>query len=143
MLGIDYGSRRIGVAVSDPMGIIAQGIGVVDNGPSAIAELARLASSYAVVAIVVGMPFTLRGEMGRKAEEVERFIAELEGATGRKIIRADERFTTKSARATILAMGVKKKGRRDKGAVDRTAAALILQGYLDGASRRPQGEAGV
>ena len=70
-LGIDYGSTRIGVAVSDPLNIIAKGIEVVPNTPRCVERIREIAEEYEVGVIVVGMPFNLKGEAGKKAEEVE------------------------------------------------------------------------
>jgi putative Holliday junction resolvase len=131
ILGIDYGSKRIGVAVTDPLRIIAKGITVVSNSPSTMMELKRLVEEYDVRQVVVGMPFTLKGEKGQKAEEVERFISQLEKELNVSVIRFDERFTSRAAHETMIAMGVKKKKRQIKGNIDMTAAALILQEYLE------------
>ena len=130
-LGIDYGSRRIGIAVSDPLNIIARGVTVVESSPRAIGEIKRLAEEFDVEKVVVGFPLTLRGETGSKADEVNDFIERLGRELDREIVRLDERFTTLMAQQTLRDMGVKKKKREKKGAVDEMAAALILQQYLD------------
>lgn len=132
-LGIDYGTTRIGVAVSDPLNIIARGLEVVQNTPKSIDRIRQLAEEYDVGVVVVGMPYNLKGEVGRKAQEVELFIAALRSAVGREVVSVDERFTSRMAQQTLIDMGVGKKARRVKGVVDLTAAALILQHYLDGA----------
>ena len=131
MLGIDYGSRRLGIAVSDPLGIIAKGIGVVFNDRSVIIEIKRYIDEYDPAAIIIGMPLNLKGEKGQKALEVEQFISQLEREITIEVIRWDERFTTSTAHETMLQMGVKKKDRRVKSTIDEMAAALILQSYLD------------
>ena len=131
VLGIDFGSKRIGIAVSDPMNIIARGITVVPNSPRAVDDILKIASEYEVAKIVVGMPFTLKGTKGMKAEEVERFIEKLSENTDLEIIQWDERFTTHTAHQTLLTMGVRKKARQSKERIDEMASALILQGYLD------------
>ena len=135
ILGIDYGTKRIGIAVSDPLNITAQGVKVVLNTLHAIDEICRLAEHYDVETIVVGMPLTLKGTKGAKAEEVEAFIERLHTSTGRTVVSWDERFSTRSAHATLLTMGVKKKDRRSKERIDIMASALILQGYLDSRKR--------
>lgn len=132
MLGIDYGTRRIGVAVSDPLNIIARGVAVIENTPSLFDELKRIVREFDPEKIVVGMPFNLKGEKGVKAQEVELFIARLEGEIELEVVRQDERFTSQQAHQTLRDMGVKKKQRQHKGVIDAMAAALILQGYLDG-----------
>lgn len=131
ILGIDYGTKRIGVAVSDPLRIIATGVTVVANTPGAIAEIKRLAAEYDVATIVVGMPFNLKGEKGAKANEVELFIDALAKGTGCEIVAWDERFTSYTAHETLRAMGATRKQRQSKEKIDLMASALILQGYLD------------
>ncbi len=131
ILGIDYGSKRIGIALSDPLKIIAKGLTVVQNSSRAIGEIKRLAAEHDVELIVVGMPLNLKGEKGTKAVEVIKFIRELEHKTGLRVIEWDERFTSATAHQTLLEMRVTKKGRRSKETIDEMASALILQGYLD------------
>ena len=131
ILGIDFGTKRIGIAVSDPLGIIASGLAVVVNAPQALTEIKRLAEQYDVAKIVVGMPYNLKGEKGTKAREVEAFMVDLQAATGLDIISWDERFTSQTAHETLLFMGAKKKQRQSKSRIDVMASALILQGYLD------------
>ncbi|MBI1803155.1 MAG: Holliday junction resolvase RuvX [Ignavibacteriae bacterium] len=131
LLGIDYGSRRIGVAVSDPLNVIARGVTVIENSPRALGEIQRLADEFDVERIVVGFPLNLKGERGFKAKEVEEFIQRLTRELHREVVRCDERFSTKLALQTMHTMGVKKKKRQQKGIVDEMAAALILQQYLD------------
>ena len=131
-LGIDYGSERIGLALSDPLGIIATPFRTVRNGPTACAEIQAVVEAERVSAIVVGWPLNLKGQEGMKAAEVDRFIQELESHLGRSVIRLDERFTTTIARRTMIGLGTKKKTREtDRGRVDEMAAAVLLQGYLD------------
>lgn len=132
-MGIDYGSRRIGIAVSDPLRIIARGLVTIANDAGAVAEIVRLAADYGVRTLVVGMPYNLKGEKGVKAEEVAEFTGRLTRAFQGEVVFVDERFTTRQARQTLLDMGTTRKQRRVKGVVDEMAAALILQSYLDGA----------
>ena len=131
LLGIDYGSKRVGVAVSDPLNIIARGVTVIPNSDSLIAEIRRIAAEFDVGKIVVGMPLNLKGEKGSKAEEVERFIAALEEELRIEVVRQDERFTTLEAHRTLREMNVGKSRRRSRETIDEMASALILQGYLD------------
>jgi len=131
ILGIDYGEKRIGIAVSDPMKIIAKGIKVIENSANALREIQHIAMEYDVEIIVVGMPFNLKGERGTMAKEVEVFIDKLKGSTGLEIVTWDERFTSHTAHETLRTMGVKKKQRQEKSQIDLMASALILQGYLD------------
>ncbi|HEY6193078.1 MAG TPA: Holliday junction resolvase RuvX [Bacteroidota bacterium] len=132
ILGIDYGSRRIGIAVSDPLNIIARGVTVIPNSPSKISEIKRIALEFGVEKIVVGVPINLKGRSDSMAEEVEEFIRLLASELKVEIVRQDERFTSRIARQTLLDMNVGKMKRRVKGRIDEMASALILQGYLDG-----------
>jgi putative holliday junction resolvase len=131
ILGLDYGSKRIGVAVSDPLRIIAKGISVIEQSPSMMEQLRALVASYDIGEIVVGMPLTLKGEKRQTAEEVEKFMSRLHEAFNIPVVSIDERFTSQLAQETIRLMGVKKKQRQVKKTVDMTAAAIILQQYLD------------
>lgn len=131
ILGIDYGARRIGIAVSDPSKIIAQGITVVENSPQMYNHLRQLINEYNIEKIVIGMPLNLKGEKGNQAGKVEQFIAQLKDNFGLEVIKIDERFTSRIAQQTIRSLGVSKKSRQIKGKVDQIAAALILQDYLD------------
>lgn len=132
VLGVDFGSVRIGIAVSDPLRIIAQSVGTVPNNDAAAKAVAELARKYDAEMIVVGMPLTLKGEKGKKAEEVERFIQKLSSLVNAELVRWDERFTTHMAQQTLIDMGTTRKQRRtQKGRVDEIASALILQSFLD------------
>ncbi|HLF15314.1 MAG TPA: Holliday junction resolvase RuvX [Bacteroidota bacterium] len=131
VLGIDYGRRRVGIAVSDPLGIIARGVTVLERTRTLAADICRLAAELGAGTLVVGMPLTLRGTKGEIAAEVEEFIAALERTCGLPVIAVDERFSSSRARSTQFKMGVPKKKRRIKTDIDRMAAALILQDYLD------------
>jgi putative Holliday junction resolvase len=136
ILGIDFGSRRIGISISDPLQIIAQSLETIPNNLLAFERITSIAARDSVDIIVVGMPFNLKGEKGQKAEEVERFIKQLESKTSIQVIRWDERFTTSLAHDSLLRMGTRRNERRgDKGRVDAMAAAIMLQGYLDSRKR--------
>ena len=131
ILGLDYGTKRIGVAVSDPLNIIAQGVRVVPNSTEGLNEIKRLAREYDVEKVVVGIPYNLKGEKGQKAKEVDGFIERIKQESGLEFVTWDERFTSERAHQTLLEMGAKKKQRQSKEKIDEMAAALILQGYLD------------
>jgi putative Holliday junction resolvase len=131
-LGVDYGSDRVGLSLSDPLGIIAQPIDALKNDPSLVIQIQRLSIREHVKLIVVGMPLNLKGQLAQKAEEVQKFIELLKSQLGIEVVAWDERFTTAIARKTMLSMGTKKKERQKKdGRVDSMAAAIILQGFLD------------
>jgi len=131
ILGLDYGEKRIGIAVSDPLNIIARSLGVIPNDADAIKTVGNYVRQYAVSLIVIGMPYTLKGETSRKGNEVLVFARTLQEAVGVKVEMVDERFTSRIARQTMLMMGTTKKQRRQKHRVDEMASALILQSYLD------------
>jgi putative Holliday junction resolvase len=131
ILGIDYGSKRIGVAVSDPLNIVARGLGVVRNSAGMYEEIARFADEYDVSTIVVGMPLNLKGGKGIMAGEVEKFMEALRSKLNRKVVQFDERFTTRAAHQSLRDSGIRKKQRQSKERIDEIASALILQHYLD------------
>ena len=131
ILGIDYGTKRIGLAISDPMRIIASALKFVPNNDDAIDEILNIAKKYEVEAIVIGIPLNLKGERAIKSEEVNEFIEKLREKSNLKIIEWDERFTTAIAKKTMLEMGLKKKQRQDRTRIDSMSAAILLQSYLN------------
>jgi len=132
ILGIDYGSQRIGLSISDPLCLIAQPIDALKNDTGLFAALKALAGRESIQLIVVGLPLNLKGHHAQKADEVQRFIERLTEELGIEVVTWDERFTTTIAQQTMLAMGTKKKERQKKdGRIDSMAAALILQGFMD------------
>ncbi len=133
ILGLDFGTRRVGVAISDPTNVIATGVTTLENSPRLIDELGAIIREYGPVLIVVGMPITLKGEKGRKALEAEAFAQRIGVQLNLPVVFADERFSSVQAQETLREMGVGRKRRRSKSTIDRMAAALILQGYLDAA----------
>ena len=132
ILGIDYGSQRVGLSLSDPLRIIAQPIEALKNDQSLFENLQQITARENVKLIVVGMPLNLKGQHAQKAEEVQKFIGVLKSRLGIESVTWDERFTTTIAHQTMLRMGTKKKERQKKdGRIDSMAAAIILQGFLD------------
>lgn len=135
-LGIDYGSVRIGLALSDPLKIIANGFTTIQNDDRCLEKILSIIKEQNVDKIIVGKPLNLKGEMGTKAEEVLQFVKKLQEITSIEIHQIDERFTSVMAQASILAMGTpKKKRQQNKGKVDEVASAILLQGYLDTVKR--------
>ncbi len=131
-LGIDYGSVRIGLALSDPLKIIASGFTTIQNNDRCLEKILTIISEQNIEKIVIGKPLNLKGEMGTKAEEVLQFVKKLQEITSIEIHQIDERFTSVMAQASILAMGTpKKKRQQNKGKVDEVASAILLQGFLD------------
>jgi putative Holliday junction resolvase len=130
VLGLDPGERRIGVALSDPTGIIASPLTVIDRRTEDPAKRLRaLCAEYDVGTIVVGLPVSLSGAEGAAAEKARRFGEEVHVITGRKVVFADERFTSVQAERLLLEEGMRRSRRRTT--TDKVAAALMLQGYLD------------
>jgi len=134
VLGVDYGERRIGLALSDPLGIIAKPFTIIDTEEETHPEkkIADLASEKGVIGIVVGIPFTLKGKASPQTLKVQSFIELLKQSTDVKIIGVDERLSSVSAEKALIEQGVKTG--HNKGRVDETAAAIILQEYLDSQS---------
>ncbi len=131
LLGVDPGERRIGLAVSDPEGKVATPVGVIDRDDvedAAGAVVAR-ARELGAEGIVVGMPITLRGEVGPAARQVQEFVEELRAAGELPVTVCDERLTTAVAERAMLEADLSRRARREK--VDKVAATLILQAYLD------------
>lgn len=136
ILGIDFGTRRIGLSISDPLHILAQSLTTLQNDATTFKALAEIVKQEGVELIVVGMPFNLKGAKGSKAQEVEEFIARLEQVIGVTVVRWDERFTSSLAHDSMIRMGTRRKQRREeKGKIDAMAAAIMLQGFLDSQKR--------
>jgi putative Holliday junction resolvase len=131
LIGIDYGSKRIGIAMSDPLRIIASPRQTMPNSAAFLMTLKKMIQDFDVEAVIVGMPYNLKGEKSTKAKEVEEFMKELKQQINIDIVEWDERYTSSMAHETQIQMGVKKKYRQDKSKIDEMAAALILQSYLD------------
>jgi putative holliday junction resolvase len=131
LMGIDFGRRRIGVAVSDDGGTLARSIGIVDRKTHTdyIDELIRLISEENPAAIVFGLPLGGDDEETAMSKEVREFATAIEQRVNLPIHFVDESFTSK--KASELMMYRKKKARRDKSLSDRIAACLILQEYID------------
>ena len=130
-IGIDYGSARVGVAVSDPLGIFASPLETV---PAAklIDYLQSYAVSETVERFVVGWPLNLNGEPAQAAADGEAFLKRLRKAFPQVPVELeDERFTSVLAHRAMIDGGMKKSDRRDKHSVDKSSAAIILQSYMD------------
>lgn len=131
VLGIDYGSKRVGLAMSDPLRVLAGPVGTWDNDSTLVERLAALITAEGVTMVVVGMPYAPDGGKGAKAREVDGFIAQLKRHHAVPVVAWDESFTSVEAHRAIIAGGRGRKKRRDKGAVDVMAARLLLQQFLD------------
>lgn len=134
VLGIDLGTRRIGLALSDPDATFAQPHGVLERRGDArdLAAIGELVREHGVAHIVVGLPIHMTGRRGPEAKEAERFAAALASATALPVDLVDERWTTVEAERSLREMGqVGKKGRRRRQHVDAVAASLLLRTFLD------------
>ncbi len=131
VLGLDVGRRRIGVAISDYGGIIATPLTTLQATPRphTLEQIATLVREYEVNEIVVGLPLTLRGEIGPQAQLVQSFVTELEAVLHQSIQFFDERLTTVAAEQMLRDLGVRPEKRKAR--IDEVAATIILQDYLD------------
>ncbi|HET9848014.1 MAG TPA: Holliday junction resolvase RuvX [Candidatus Dormibacteraeota bacterium] len=139
MLAIDPGSVRIGLALSDPSGTIAQPLSVLRRRSTTedLQALTELVRQHDVEQIVVGLPRMMDGRLEAAAHEAQAFGEQVGRATGRPVAYWDERLTTVAAERYLIEQGKRRRKRRQE--VDRMAAALMLQGYLDFQRRRHPG----
>ncbi len=131
ILALDYGDRKIGVAISDPLQIIAKPLIVIDNlnYKNNLNEIEKLIIDYNVDKIIVGLPLTLKNKKSIQTEKVLTFINQLESDLELPIIAYDERLTSQIAKQSLVKQGIKTG--HNKKDVDKTAAAIFLQNYLD------------
>lgn len=131
IMALDPGEKRLGVAMSDEMGLIAQPLEThsCSSPEEVVAHVRDLVVEHGVREVVVGLPIRLSGEPGRAAERVRGFIERLEQHLDVPVVAWDERLTSKAAERMLIQANVRRSKR--KGAVDRVAAAMLLQSYLD------------
>ena len=131
VLALDVGDRRIGVALSDPTGLLAMPLTTIKrtDGPSDVGEVLRLVAEHEVGEIVVGTPVSLSGRAGPQAARVAEFTSSLSRRTDIPVRSVDERFSSVLAERLLREFGVEPS--RNKARLDATAAAVILQSYLD------------
>ncbi len=132
LLGLDVGEKTIGVAVSDPLGLIAQGVEVIRRSSlkADFERLAQLVDEYNVEKIIVGMPRRTDGSYGPEAEQMKKFGQRLKKRLAIPVEFWDERFSTVSAERMLISGDVSRAKRRQ--VVDKVAASVILQSYLNG-----------
>ncbi len=130
IIGIDYGDARVGVAVSDPLGITAQGVGTVKNRGTEklLSELGKIISEYSPEKIVIGMPKNMDGSLGFRAEATKEFAESLKTVFEGEIVFWDERLTTVGAARYLNETNTVKNAR--KNVIDTLSACLILEGYM-------------
>lgn len=134
IMGLDYGSKTVGVAVSDALGLTAQGIEIVRRKSESklrqtLARIEEIAKEYGVEKIVLGFPKHMNNDIGERAEKSLEFKEMLERRTGLPVVMWDERLTTVEADRTMMETGIRRENRKEY--VDMIAAVFILQGYLD------------
>ena len=137
ILGLDYGSKTVGVAVSDPLGLTAQKVETIwrkqeNKLRQTLARIEELIAEYEVEKIVLGFPKNMNNTVGERAEKALEFGEMLKKRTGLEVIMWDERLTTVEADRTLIEAGVRRENRKQ--CLDGIAAVFILQGYLDSLS---------
>ena len=138
ILGLDYGSKTVGVAVSDPLGITAQGVSTIwrkqeNKLRQTLAQIETLVEDYQVERIVLGYPKNMNNTVGERALKSLEFKEMLERRTGLPVVMWDERLTTVEANRTLMESGVRRENRKQY--LDELAAIFILQSYLDAYGR--------
>lgn len=133
-MGLDYGSKTVGVAISDPLGITAQAIETIcrkdeNKLRKTCARIEELIKEYQVERIVLGLPKHMNNDIGNRAEKSIEFGQMLERRTGLEVVMWDERLTTVEAERTLIENKVRREDRKKY--IDKIAAVFILQGYLD------------
>ena len=131
ILGVDYGDRRVGIALSDPTGFLASGHSViVVQGPAhAVNEVTKVVRDSKCIRVVVGLPLNMDGSKGPSAQKALAFVEALKEKVAVPVVTWDERLSTKAAHDILQTAGHKAKDR--KGIVDKVAAEVLLQAYLD------------
>lgn len=129
VLGIDHGDVRIGIALSDETAFLASALCTVDSTRAGLARIFALIEEHHVDKVVVGLPRNMDGSFGSATEKVRTFIEKLKTGTGIPVVEWDERLSTVSAHHVLREAGFD--GKRRKGLVDKVAAQIILQNYLD------------
>lgn len=131
ILGLDIGSKTIGMAISDELGLTAQGLKTISRTSKSndLREILLMIEQLKVEKIVVGLPINMDGTLGRQAETVLKWVEEAKESLKLPVVTWDERLSTVEASRTLLEADLSRKKR--KGVIDKLAAVLILQGYLD------------
>lgn len=127
-LGVDFGTKRVGLAISDGLGLTARPLEVVPAGKS-VERICQLIGEYEVECVIIGLPTGLAGQEGSSVEGARQLAGRVEEAAGVTVELVDERFTSRMAESALLESGMRRRDRR--ATVDKVAAAIILQGYLD------------
>jgi putative Holliday junction resolvase len=134
VMAVDYGTKRIGIAVSDELRMLASARGIIQSGPNAIAQILAAASRDGVRTILIGIPRTLSNTDSDMTRQVRQFAAKLRdqaSAMGIDVVDRDERLTSVMANDYIAQSGLSKRRREEKSLRDEEAARIVLQEYLD------------
>ena len=126
LLSLDIGEKRIGVAVSDPLGLSAIPLEYIPNDPSANEKLSNYIAEYEIKTIVIGIPLDQMGKEGTSARRIKKVVTNLR--LSQEVVFWDERFSSKAAERNLIEMNVSRKNRKSK--IDSKAAAFILEGYM-------------
>lgn len=131
VLALDAGEKRIGVAVSDPLGIIAQGVTVIvrKDPETDLNEIKKIVEEYKADSVVIGMPVNMDGTKGKSAEKTNEFVEVLKGRLSIPVHTYDERLSTKESEKFLISADVSRKKRKQ--VIDKMAAQLILESYLE------------
>lgn len=129
ILAIDFGKKRIGLALSDPLGFTAQPYDVIANDKMMFARIGAVISEKEVSKIIVGLPVSLDGKLGISADDVLKFVEKLRSAVKIPVETIDERMTTAQAQKILIDADVRRDKRKD--VIDKMAAALMLKTYMD------------
>ena len=137
IMGLDFGSKTVGVAVSDELLLTAQGLEIIrrkeeNKQRQTLARIEELIVEYGVTEIVLGYPKNMNDTLGDRVQKTEEFKEKLERRTGLPVVLWDERLTTVAADKLMMEAGIRRENRKDY--VDQIAASFILQGYLDSKS---------
>jgi len=135
VLGIDYGTKRIGLAVTDPLNIFAYPLITLPNDSKFIDQLKKIIDDYHVAKIILGYPLKESGDESASSQSVLKFKEELENKIGLPVELIDERYSSSIAQERIIQSVSSKKKRRDKSLLDKNAAAVILEDYLNGTKK--------
>lgn len=139
IMGLDFGSKTVGVAVSDPLYITAQGVEIIrreheNKLRKTLARIDELIKEYEISEIVLGLPKNMNNSSGERVDKTMEFKGMLERRTGLSVTMWDERLTTAAADKAMMEAGIRRENRKDY--VDKIAAVFILQGYLDAKSQK-------
>lgn len=143
IMGLDFGSKTVGVAISDPLLITAQGIEIIrrkeeNKQRQTLARIEELIVEYEVTEIVLGLPKHMNATEGDRVEKTKEFADKLERRTGLPVVFWDERLTTVAADKAMMEAGIRRENRKEY--VDKIAAVLILQGYLEQRAQKKEQE---